>query len=452
MTSAPPRVEHRYVPRGTAKRLFECRDPEVLVSGPAGTGKSRACLEKMHFMALLNPGMRGLILRKTAASLGSTALVTWREHVVAEALKSGDVHYYGGSSQESPQYRYRNGSRIVIGGLDKSSRIMSSEYDMAYVQEATELTVSDWEAITTRLRYGRISFQQLIADCNPDMPTHWLKVRADKNTTTMLNSTHEENPRLFTPDGKVTEVGSAYIGKLDQLTGVRFQRLRRGLWVAAEGIVYDEYDPAVHLIDKFRIPDEWTRYWSVDFGFTNPFVCSMWAEDPDGRLYLYKEIYHTRRTVDQHAKDILNAVSVADPDFPDDLRRRTWTEPKPRGIVCDHDAEGRAVLSREVGIGTIKANKTVTAGIQVTQQRLRLADDGKPRMYLMRDALVKRDPELEDAKRPTCTAEEIVGYVWDQGAGKAPKEQPVKDNDHGMDAMRYLAAHRDLGAPRVRFM
>src|SRR5690606_17532622 len=106
----PTVVTHRFAPRGAAKALMSCRDPEVLLSGPAGTGKSRACLEKIHLMALLNPGMRGLIVRKTLASLGSTALATWREHVVPEALQTGEIEFYGGSAEEPPQYRYRNGS------------------------------------------------------------------------------------------------------------------------------------------------------------------------------------------------------------------------------------------------------------------------------------------------------------------------------------------------------
>jgi hypothetical protein len=441
---------HKYRPRGVLADLFKVRDAEVLVAGPAGTGKSRACLEKLHRMALLNDGMRGLIVRKTLASLGSTALVTWRTHVIPEAVAAGHVVFYGGSPQESPQYRYTNGSVIVVGGMDKATRIMSSEYDACYVQEATELTENDWEAITTRLRHGKVSFQQLFADCNPDTPTHWLKVRGDRGATHVLDSRHEDNPILYNEDGTLTEFGAAYIGKLDNLTGVRYQRLRRGLWVAAEGIIYEDWDPAVHLIDQFAIPDHWQRWWAVDFGYTNPFVCQMWAEDPDGRLYLYREVYHTKRTVDQHARDILDAVSTADPQRPDDLRARTWHEPKPRAIICDHDAEGRAVLSREVGVGTQAAIKTVTAGIQVTQQRLRPAGDGRPRMFLMRDAVVRRDPDLVDAKRPTSTAEEIAGYVWDQGAGKAPKEVPLKDNDHGMDAARYLCAARDIGTPRIR--
>src|SRR5258708_1389488 len=219
-----------YRPLGACKHLFSCRDEEVLVSGPAGTGKSRACLEKLHHMALANPGMRSLMVRKTAASLTRSALVTWTRNVVTEALEDGTVTYYGGSSQESPQYKYSNGSVVVMGGMDKATRVMSSEYDVIYVQEATELTENDWEALTTRLRYGRVSFQQLIADCNPDAPTHWLKQRADRGTTLMLESRHEDNPTLFNEDGTMTQSGKSYMKKLDNLTGVRYNRLRKGLW------------------------------------------------------------------------------------------------------------------------------------------------------------------------------------------------------------------------------
>ena len=460
MTTAP--VVHRYEPRGAAQQLFECRDPEVLLSGPAGTGKSRGCLEKLHLMSLANDGMRGLIVRKTLASLGSTALVTWREHVAKEALDAGLVRFYGGSAQESPQYKYTNGSVIAVGGMDKATRIMSSEYDVVYAQEATELTTTDWENITTRLRNGKVSFQQLIADCNPDVPTHWLKQRCDRGSTRMLHCRHEDNPRLVATDDTLTPEGAAYLSKLDALTGVRHDRLRLGRWVAAEGLIYEGWDPAVHLVDAFKIPDSWTRWWTVDFGYTNPQVIQCWAEDPDGRLYLYREIYRTRRTVDQHARDILATCTRADPDYRHPAGEdqyayhgRIWKEPRPRGIICDHDAEGRAVLERELGMSTTAATKAVTPGIQALQKRLRLAGDGRPRFFIMRGAVVERDPELVDAKKPTCTEEEVVGYVWAVKPGNADglKEEPVKENDHGMDAMRYMIAERDLGAsPRVRWM
>lgn len=456
-----------FVPYGAARQLFSCRDDEVLLSGPAGTGKSVACLWRLHMAATLNPGMRGLIVRKTLRSLGSTALVTWREKVAHGAIKAGQVKFYGGSSSEPAQYIYANGSVIVIGGMDNATRIMSSEYDMIYVQEAIELSENDWEALTTRLRNGVREVQQIIADTNPDRPTHWLKRRGDRGQTVVLESRHEDNPMLFERDperpdwvGQLTERGKSYMAKLDNLTSVRRARLRYGQWVAAEGVIYEDYDPLVHLVDKFVIPEDWPRWWAVDFGFTNPFVCQWWARDPDGRLYMYREIYMTERTVDQHAVTIMEQVSRLDRHYVHPVGRpryahhgRVWTEPKPVGIICDHDAEGRTVLAREVGIGTIAAHKAVSEGIQAQQARMKPAGDGRPRWFLCRDALIERDAKLNEARKPTCTAEEITGYVWDTTDGKPPKETPRKEDDHGMDASRYVVADQDLGArPRVRTM
>jgi phage terminase large subunit len=398
-------------------------------------------------MALLNPGMRGLICRKTLASLGSTALVTFEQHVAKEHLEHGEIKWFGGSPKEAACYKYRNGSVIVVGGMDKSMKIMSSEYDCVYVQEATELTETDWEAITTRLRNGKVSFQQLMADANPDMPTHWLKIRCDLKKTLMIRSRHEDNPTLFNPrTGELTEPGRAYMSKLDALSGVRYQRLRKGIWCAAEGLVYEEFDPELHLHKRIgRPPISWTRYITVDFGYTNPMVVQFWAEDEDGRLYLYKELYATKTTVDEMAPKIKEAMNLKH-------------EPRPRQIICDHDAEGRAVLERELGMSTTAAKKSVEDGIQAVKARLKPSDaDGRPRLYICRDALIKRDQALSDAKKPTCTEEEIVGYIWDRGTsqaqnnGKPPKEHPVKENDHGCDAMRYMVAQRDLKSrPRIR--
>lgn len=438
---------HRYQPFGTCVELFKYRGNEVLFAGPAGTGKSRACLEKLHLMALRNKGMRGLIVRKTLTSLGSTALVTFEQHVAKEHLAAGELHWYGGSQKEAACYKYKNGSTITVGGMDKPMKIMSSEYDVVYVQEATELTENDWESITTRLRNGKVSFQQLMADANPDVPHHWLKLRCDSGKTHMIRSRHEDNPVLFNQRTmKLTPAGQSYMAKLDALTGVRYMRLRKGIWCAAEGLVYEEWDPDLNVHKHIgRPPISWTRYMSVDFGYTNPMVVQFWAEDEDGRLYLYRELYQTKTTVDEMVPLIREAMNLK-------------YEPRPRMIICDHDAEGRAVLERELGMSTKAAKKSVEDGIQAVKKRLKRSEvDGKPGLYLCTDAIVKRDQLLLDVKKPTSTLEEIVGYIWDRGTskaqtdGKPPKEQPVKENDHGMDAMRYMIAERDLRTrPRFR--
>ncbi|MEC3993988.1 phage terminase large subunit [Actinacidiphila sp. DG2A-62] len=420
-----PTLVRRYQPRGSALEVFHRREPEVLMSGPAGTGKSRACLEKIHAMCLKNPGLKALAVRKTGRSLASTGLVTYREHVAKESLAAGHVRWFGGSQQEPPGYRYTNGSFLAVGGMDDPTKIMSSEYDIVFAQEATELTTTDWESITTRLRNGRVSFQQLIADCNPNVPTHWLKARCDRGQTVMLHCSHKDNPRLWNGEAW-TEEGEAYIAKLKALTGVRYQRLYRGKWVAAEGIIYERWDPAVHVIPRFEIPADWTRWWSVDFGYTNPFVLQCWAEDPDGRLYLYREIYKTRTLVEDHAKRILREVTKCVTCCKTRSRgshdcwscekcEREWTEPRPRAVVCDHDAEDRATLEKHLGLSTVPADKRVKVGIEAVQTRTKTAGDGRPRVFILADSVLERDNLLDEAKKPCSTEEEVPGYVWDPG-------------------------------------
>lgn len=437
-------VLHRYRPRGACRELFTCKSAEILVSGPAGTGKSRACLEKLMVMALKYPGMRGLIVRKTAVSLSSTALVTWREKVAAVAIETGVVEWYGGSQQEAAQYRFDNGSTITVGGMDKPSKIMSSEYDVVYVQEATELTLNDWEHINTRLRNGVIPYQQIIADCNPDRPMHWLNERCKAGVTLKLESRHEDNPTLVNDDGTYTDRGKDYLAKLDGLTGVRYLRLRKGIWAAADGLVYEDYDPTVHLLNKFSIPDEWPRYWVIDWGYVNPTVVHWWAEDPDGRLYLYREIYMTGMLAEDVAKEVMTLMVN---------RHGVWREPQPVAIITDHDAEDRATFTKHTGLATTAAKKTKTRGVQLTQARFKVQKDGKPRIYFVRDARVRRDSTLADAGKPTSTIEELTGYVWPDGKTGDKAEEPVKEHDHGMDDMRYMVAHKDLrGEPKIRWI
>jgi phage terminase large subunit len=437
----------RYEPRGAARELFKARGSEVVLAGPAGTGKSLAALFRLHLAALHNPGIRCLIARKTAVSLGSTTLVTYEKKVAADALARGIVSWFGGSAREAACYRYSNGSVIVVGGLDKPEKILSAEYDLVFCDEATELTETDWETIGTRLRNGVLSWQQQIAACNPAHPTHWIKQRSGRGQMRMLVSRHRDNPAYVLADGTFTDKGRDYFAKLDALTGVRQLRFRDGIWAAAEGLIYESFDEALHVIEPFKIPNEWTRWLGVDFGYTNPMVMQWWAEDGDGRLYLYRETYRTQRLVEDHAKTALSLMR-----YP----RGQWKEPQPRAIICDHDAEDRATLEKHIGLGTVAAKKTVSDGIQAVQSRLKVQDDGRPRLFIVRGALAERDDALAERSLPTCTAEEVAGYVWavKPGTGGAGlKEQPLKENDHGLDALRYVVAERDLGGrPQLRWV
>ncbi len=93
-----------YEPRGGAAEVLKAREGVVLASGPAGTGKSLACLYKTHLTALLVPGSRQLILRQTHASLTASTLVTFEQQIIAEAMARGEVKWFGGSGRKPPAY------------------------------------------------------------------------------------------------------------------------------------------------------------------------------------------------------------------------------------------------------------------------------------------------------------------------------------------------------------
>lgn len=457
-------VEIRYEPRGAARDLFAFTGNEVCIAGSAGTGKSVAALYKVFVTCLKVPNTRALIVRQTHASLTSTTLITFESKIATEALALGVVKWFGGSSRQPPAYRFSNGSTIVVGGLDRPEKFLSAELDIIFCDEATEMTVNAFETLVSRIRGTALRNKQIILACNPAHPTHWIKQRCDHGTMTMLVSKHADNPAYVNADGSYTDAGRDYMTKLDALTGVRRLRLRDGIWAAAEGVIYDGWDPDLHHIPPFVIPDSWTRWWGVDFGFTNPFVCGWWAEDPDGRLYLYREIYRTQRLVEDHARDILLQVTRPVGEVPDravltahdireDVKRglREWTEPRPRAIVRDHDAEDAATLERHLGIATTPAQKSVKTGIEAVAARLKVAGDGRPRLFVMQGSLVERDEKLVERKLPTCTADEFPGYIWNPA--KAKGEEPLKENDHGLDKTRYVVAELDNGGrPRVRFM
>lgn len=414
-----PKAQRPYKRFGAAITAWRTARREVLLCGPAGTGKSRALLEKLHYCADKYDGMRGLIVRKTRKSITQSTMVTFEKKVLPEGCLGRDVLW----RTTEQEYRYPNGSIIAVAGLDDPTKVMSSEWDMIYVQEATELEEEDWGSLTTRLRNGVMPYQQLIADCNPAHPEHWLKLRCDRGATLLLESKHEDNPT----------VTSEYLASLDELPRVLYLRLRKGQWAAAEGTVYqDEWNLGVHVVNRFDIPPEWPRYWTIDWGYRNPFVWQAWAMNHDGELYRYHEIYRTSQLVEDVAPEIMKI---------------TANEPRPVAVICDHDAEDRATFEKHTHYRTIAAEKSVSTGIQDVKARLRVGSNGRAGAYFLRDSTIGIDRDLERRRLPFCTDKEFEVYVWDISNQRKIGEEPVKKFDHGLDAFRYLCRH--LALPEV---
>ena len=422
----------KYHPRGGAKELFHDRSPAICIWGEKGTGKSLSVLQKQHLQLSKYAGAHMFMSRKTRASMTNSCLETFQRHVLKPPDK---VHFH----KQDQQFLYPNGSFYAVVGLDNPERLNSTDWDGGFIQEVTECNKQDWEIASACCRFGVMPYKQLVGDCNPAGPKHWMKQLGDSGAVRMIRSTHKDNPRLFDEySNSWTMEGEAYMRRLQLMTGVRYKRLYLGMWAAAEGMVYDLWDPEVHMISLSELPPdwpEWTHYWSIDFGFTHPFVWANWIEGPDGVLYLVQQIYRTQQLVEDLAEEIMDI---------------TQTQPQPHAIICDHDAEGRATFERHTHLLTLPAYKSIQEGIQGVQNRLKCEEKwgGKPGLRILRDSLVGDvDKRLEQEGKPVRGEDEWEGYVWDEKITRlanSPKDElPVDTENHFMDSCRYAIAFVD---------
>ena len=269
--------------RGAAKEIQSIRAScEFLLSGPYETGKTFAVLYLLDTLLRIFPNSRAAILRKVRLWLNSTALETWRTVI---ALRGG-VTVYGGERPE--WYDYKNGSRVYIGGLDNPGNSLSGERDFIYINQAEELNVEDWETITTRAT-GRAAHAivdgmpigMVVGDCNPGPADHWILRRPQLE---LHESRHEDNPTLYDDTGELTARGVQTMGRLDALTGVRYQRGRMGRWVGAEGAYYTQLDEARHVV---TMPERvgWPVWAGLDYGFSHPLSFGVYTADPFDNVY-----------------------------------------------------------------------------------------------------------------------------------------------------------------------
>lgn len=383
-----------YTPYGGAEELMYCHDPEVIIQGPAETGKTLAACWKAHILASKYPTAQGAIVRKTQKAVYGSVLQTF-ERVIAGA----PVQIYGGEKPE--KYIYSNGSVIWVGGMDNPDKILSSERDFIYVNQTEELLQDDWEKLLTRAtgRAAVIPFPQVFGDCNPSGSQHWIRKRAGLK---LIRSMHKDNPTLVDPiTGKLTTQGERTMGVLSGLTGVRRKRLYEGIWATAEGAVYDTFDAAVHVKERDRAEFQ-SFLLMMDEGYTNPAVILDVGIDGDGRLHIFREFY--RRGVLQ--KDVVKTAA-------------DWVkEYKHYLVAVDAAAAGLIADLQDMDLPARGFKGRVLDGITAVQGYLALQDDGLPRLTI--------DPSCLD------TINEFESYVW-----KPEKDEPVKESDHAMDALRY---------------
>jgi len=400
---------------GETRKAMLCRDDEVVLAGPADTGKTFAWLWKLHTLAMKYPGAQLAIVRKVKSDMTGSVLHTFKRDFLEPYAPF--VQPYGG---QVPQwYDYPNGSRIWTGGMDKPGATLSSERDVVFVCQAAQLTLTDWEFLT-RCVTGRgavMPYTQLVADCNPAWPGHWILARSnDGGPLTRFDSSHRDNPQLYDQTtGDLTEAGERRLRTLQNMTGTRLLRLFHGLWAVPEGGIYDIYDDEKHKVRARVIPHLWPRAVGVDpFG---AFVAAVWVawDEQSGILNVYREYCEPFGvTTTGHAQNMLK-VTGGETIF-------AWLGggPSERQARMDMNAAGVPLME--------PPNVGVWAGIDRVYRLL------KEFRLVIHDSC----PKL---------LSEIGGYRRKMRDGQPTENIHDKDAYHMLDALRYVVSW--LSAPAV---
>jgi hypothetical protein len=179
---------------------------------------------------------------------------------------------------------------------------------------------------------------------------------------------------------------------------------RIGAFSSYYGSVYKSFNPAIHVIQPRHIPDDWPHFRGLDFGYNHPTVCIFAARDREGRYYVYDEYFRREATIEEHVEAI---------------KAKSWNDNWM--TYADYGGLQERAEFRIRGLPNTPAKKDIKAGINVVQQHLKLAADGKPKLYISRDC--------------TNLIRELRTYQWHEFLDK-----PVDKDNHCVDALRYILA------------
>lgn len=298
----------------------------------------------------------------------------------------------------------------VVGANDAKaqSKIRGMTLLGAYVDEITLLPEGFFKMLLSRLS---LAGAKLFGTTNPDNPNHWLKKeyidRADVLDLARWHFTLDDNPAL----------DPSYVANLKlEYTGLWYRRFIQGEWVVAAGAIFDMWDPEQMVVETLPVDGEGRptvyRFWvAMDYGTSNPFHALLFGLTPGGTVYVIDEWRWDSRSTNKQKTDAQYSAEV-----------RAWLDK--RGIVPDWqwvDPSAASFIRQlyDDGVpGVRAADNEVLDGIRVVSRGLASG----------RVKILSRCRHLLD---------EIPGYVWDEKAQARGEDKPHKQNDHGVDALRY---------------
>ena len=301
------------------------------------------------------------------------------------------------------------GRRVyIVGANDERSegKIRGLTLAGAYCDELSLFPESFFAMLLSRLS---VPGAKLLGTTNPDSPYHWLKVK-------YIDRAHLLNMKTFhfRIEDNLT-LSQEYIESLKkEYTGVWYQRFIEGRWVMAEGMIYDMYDPLLHVTKTLP---EMKRYWvGVDYGTSNATVFLLVGLGNDNKLYVVDEYRHEAgeglersKTDAQYAMDFVNWLGDRRPEW-------IFIDPSAKSFRLElwNMRRQYPALFR-----VAPANNEVLDGIRRTASLLNA-----------QKLLIH-----ENAKG---LQKELSSYVWDEKAQERGEDKPLKLNDHGPDALRYV--------------
>ena len=460
-------------PYGAMWDLFAATHASVKIAGGTyDAGKTFSGVGYMHWLAIKYPGSRMTFVHRSLNRVYRNIVPSYEKFLGYKPLSRDDpnadqfeVTRFGGERPEF--FEYKNGTRIYMNGLDKHQNLLSDFFDAAFVNQAELVPFDAWDELTARVseRAGIMPIATLVGDCNPSVPHHWIRRQAKEKKLAYFRMSFLDNPEIIPaqksprlakfkhdfendPDPKLidkiidmfTEPGLRRVEKLRNLEGLRFKRGFLGLWASGEGLVFQRFDPEIHIVDTTVMPN-WRRYLSVDWGTRNPSSVIWWARSPDDRLYAYKEIYKTQLT----KPDLIRMIQENCDPREDHIQY---------AAVDSADQDGVEQL-RRAGFRVNEPKKDRVAQIDAVKERLKVDASGQPALMFLRDRLVHPpDQDLKDDYRPLEVTDEFLSLSYNEKLkGTSKDDQDTVGDNHGTDGTAYLVTSlqtkQSIGSGRV---
>ena len=290
----------------------------------------------------------------------------------------------------------------VFGGKDESSAALIQGRTLAGVL-LDEVALMPRSFVEQALARCSVEGAKMWFSCNPGSPQHWFYLewikRHEEHNALYLHFTMQDNPGL---SNKIIERYES------MFSGVFYDRYIRGLWVLAEGRIYDMFRKEKHV--SASPPGACVLYYiSMDYGTQNPTAMQLWGKYGN-TWYALREYYYSGRE---------RKKQLTDEEYYTALENLAGPLPI-RGVIVDPSAASMIACIRNHGRFLVfPADNAVLDGIRVTANALQ---DGK----------------IKICKGCENTIREFDEYVWDEKAADRGEDRPLKINDHAMDAMRYF--------------